>query len=126
MNSPLRYSIDRVADVDWQLFDKKATQTPLTYYLYAIPVASGISNTQLVLTSYNAIEASEHQWATFNKELWSTFMYAADLDQLLDIVAEIFEAIQESDADNPVELAHMFGGTVLSRTMAVPHMPATH
>jgi hypothetical protein len=118
-----RYTIDRVED-GWQIFDGKKRGTPMTYYVYVVPVM-GPYNVQLILTSYDAALAVS-RCPVFDLELYSTKFYVSTEEQLEVMVADIFDSLQTSDIDNPVELAHLFGGHVRSETMRVPARPDTN
>ena len=119
-----RYTIDRVGDSSWQLFDAKRKGTPVTHYVYVVPV-TGPYNVQLILTSYDAALAVS-RYPVFDLELYSTKFYVSTDEQLEVMVADIFDSLQTSDIDNPVELAHLFGGFVRSETMRVPARPDTN
>jgi hypothetical protein len=107
-----RYSLDRISNYEWVIFDKTKMGTPIVYMLYIVPL-SGIYNYQLVLSSYDAIEAANTTWVTFGPELYSTFFYSVP-EGIETLVNSVLYLLVNSEIDNPIELAHVFGGTVLS------------
>lgn len=117
-----RYIVDRIGNADWQIFDTEKKHSPLTYLLYATPIINGNSNIQFTLTIYDA----SREQPIFDRELWSSWFFIADTEQFEKIAEEIIEQFADCNLDNPVELAYLFGGAVLSRTVQMPPVPGTH
>jgi hypothetical protein len=117
-----RYTVDRIGNADWQIFDTEQMPSPQTYLLFAMPIAFKESNIQFILTVYDAT----NEQPIFDRELWSAHFYVADTKQYENLATEIIDMFETITLDNPVELAYMFGGCVLSRTVQMPPVPRSH
>jgi hypothetical protein len=127
MTQALRYTIDRVGDVaEWQVFDGRKVGTPVVYHVQAVPIRKGAHNHQLFLTVYDGAHAASTEYAEFEIELFSTSFYAANDEQCQNLMYEFFMVLMDTDIDNPVELAHQFGGQVRNRTILTSTLPFTH
>jgi hypothetical protein len=120
-----RYSIDRVSDFEWQIFDETQGRPQRVYLLYAVRTC-GSFNVQFVLTYFDAIAAADTEWPTFDLELFSFHAYARTRDQFEALVHDVFAALQATDLNNPVELGFAFGGHVLNEGLKAPSRPHTH
>jgi len=121
----LSLTVDRVGECEWQIFLNETQETPTVYLAYAVPVA-GFLNWQVILTVYDAAVAVEYGIPVFDIELFSTAFYAADDQQFEDMMEQLFNVLHESDINNPVEMAHVFGGTVRSHAIQTSTLPDTH
>jgi hypothetical protein len=118
MIKALRYTIDRVGDYEWQVFDEAKKGTSTVYYVFTTDV-SGIYNHQLIITSYDGTNVSA-EYPTFDLELYSMKFFASDAEQFESMVSGVLDSLFDTDIANPVELAHLFGGLVRSEIMRVP------
>lgn len=124
MTAQARYTVDRVGDDEWQIFDVAKQETPITYLLFVTGVSGSLFNQQLTITSY---DASEHRGAyIFEQELYSTMFYASTADQRELLIFDVIDTLMDSDVENPVELAYLFGGTVRNRTITIPRTLVTN
>lgn len=123
MTAQARYTVDRVGDDEWQIFDVAKQETPITYLLFVTKV-SGLLNLQLTLTSYDASEPRGVY--IFEQELYSTMFYAATEDQRELLIFDVIDTLMDSDIESPVELAYLFGGTVRNRSITIPQTLATN
>lgn len=119
MIKALRYTIDRVGDTEWQCFDESKKGTTTVHYVFTTEIA-GIYNHQLIITSYDAANAASRDYPVFDLELYSTKFFASDEHQFELMVSGILESLFDTDINNPVELAHLYGGLVRSEIMRVP------
>lgn len=122
MSEHLRYTIDRVTDAEWQIFDNEQKNSPMTYILFACLVTNADSNVQFTLTKYDATM----ERPIFDCELWSASFFVADGDQYEKLASEIVDCFDGVNIENPVELAYVFGGCVLSHAVQMPPLPHTH
>lgn len=123
MTAQARYTVDRVGDDEWQIFDVQKQGTPITYLLFVTEV-SGLLNRQLTITSYDASEPRTTY--VFDEELYSTAFYAGSDEQRELLIFDVIVALMDSEIENPVELAYMFGGTIRNRSILTPQMLATN
>jgi hypothetical protein len=123
MTAQARYTVDRVGDDEWQIFDAEKQDTPITYLLFVTKV-SGVFDMQLTITSYDASEPRGTY--VFEQELYSTMFFASTADQRELLIFDVIDVLMDSEIENPVELAHLFGGTVRNRAITVPQMLATN
>jgi hypothetical protein len=114
-----RYSLDRVGELEWVLFDREKAGTPKTYALFLVPLPKGIFNYQLILTTYDAVEASSTLMPTFTEEIYSMFFYSIE-EGVEPLVMNLFYSLQSMDIDNPLELVYFLGGTVRSKATKAP------
>jgi hypothetical protein len=114
-----RYSLDRVGDAEWVMFDRERRGTPHTYLLFLVPLVKGPYNYQLVLTAYDAASASKTAFPIFTEELFSTFFYSVP-EGVEDFVYCTHQALQDLEIDDPIDLPHFLGGTVRSRAIMTP------
>lgn len=114
-----RYSLDRIGELEWVIFDREKAGTPRVYALFLIPLKKGILNYQLILTTYDAVDASNTSIPVFTEELYSMFFYSVE-EGIEPLVLNVFHALQDIDIDNPIELAHYLGGTVKSKAVKAP------
>jgi len=114
-----RYSLDRVGDTEWVLFDRERRGTPHTYLLFLVPLTKNLFNYQLVLTAYDAVTASKTTLPIFTEELYSTYFYSVP-EGVEDFVYCTYRALQDIDIDDPIDLPHFLGGTVRSRIIMTP------
>lgn len=119
-----RYSLDRIGELEWVLFDQEKAGTPKTYALFLVPLEKGIFNYQLILTTYDAVAASSTSIPVFTEELYSMFFYSVP-EGLEPLIWNVFYALQAMDIDNPFELAHYFGGSVKSKVVKAPTILGT-
>jgi hypothetical protein len=117
--------IDRVGEREWQIFLSETQGSPTVYFVYTVPVA-GPLNWQVILTVYDAAAAADHELPIFDIELFSTAFYASDEKQFENMMVQIFDVLNETDINNPVELSHIFGGTVRSHSIQTYTLPDTH
>lgn len=123
MTAQARYTVDRVGDDEWQIFDGPPDETALTYLLFVTDVGGSL-NTQLTITSYDAPETRDMY--IFEQEVYSTMFYASTEDQRELLVFDVIDTLMDSEVGNPVELAYLFGGTVCNRSITIPQMLATN
>jgi hypothetical protein len=123
MIAQARYTVDRVGDDEWQIFDVAKHGTPITYLLFVTKV-SGPLNRQLTITSYDASE--NHVSHVFECELYSTTFYAVSEEQRELLIFDVIDNLMDYEIENPVELAYMFGGTVRNRPVSMPQMTSTN
>lgn len=125
MTAQARYTVDRVGDDEWQIFDVEKQETPITYLLFVTGVSgSSMFNQQLTITSYDASEPRGTY--IFEQELYSTMFYASTADQRELLIFDVIDTLMDSDIENPVELAYLFGGTIRNRTITIPQTLATN
>lgn len=120
-----RYSLDRIGESEWVLFDCMKKGTPKTYLLFLTPVKNRIFNYQLVLTAYNAAESGHSILPVFSEEIYSVFFYSVP-DGVEPLVMNIFYSLQDIDIDDPLELAYYMGGTVHSEKVRAPTIHNTN
>jgi hypothetical protein len=114
-----RYSIDRIGELEWVLFDREKAGTPKSYALFLVPLEKGVFNYQLILTTYDAIEAATSSIPVFTEEIYSMFFYSI-AEGVEPLILNLFYALQAMDIDNPQELVYFLGGTVRSKSMKAP------
>jgi hypothetical protein len=120
-----RYSLDRVGESEWVLFDCMKKGTPKTYLLFLAPVKNRAFNYQLVLTAYDASLAGHSPLPVFTEEIYSTFFYSVP-DGLEPLIMNVFYALQDMEIDDPLELAYSMGGTVKSERVRAPTIHNTN
>lgn len=113
--NPARYSIDRVGDAEWAIFDSEKRGDPTVYALFVTPVV-GLFNYQVILTAYDAIKSAEVLIPIFDVEIYSMFFYSIP-EGVETMIHNVFLVLLETDIENPVELAYTFGGTVRSESV---------
>lgn len=118
----MRYTVDRISDSEWQIFDGETKQQSLTYLLFASSISNSGRNVQFTLTVYDAINTN----TVFERELWSSSFYLADATQYESLAEQITDSLEGVDVENPIELAYMFGGLVRSQAVQMPPLPHTH
>lgn len=118
---PIRYTVDRVADYDWVIFDDRRQGSPIVYLMYVVPISGQHVTHQMILTRYDAAIASLTGNTVFDTELYSVQFYATS-DSLERFVDEVLWALVDNDIDveNPFELSVQFGGLVRSRKPKLP------
>ena len=119
-----RYSVDRVGDMEWAIFDGEKKGTPTVYLLYVVETV-GMYNYQVVLTSYNAVESAQFTLPVLSVEIYSTHFYSIP-EGMETMIHNIFLVLFRADVENPVELAHAFGGTVYSKPIQQAKMLSAH
>jgi hypothetical protein len=125
MTAQARYTVDRVGDNEWQVFDQAKKGTPVTYLLFVTEVSGGsLLNMQLTITSYDA--SAPREMHVFEEELYSTLFYASTDEQCELLIFDVIDKLMDSEIENPVELAYMFGGTIRNRPIIVPQMLSTN
>jgi hypothetical protein len=115
----LRYSLDRVGDFEWVLFDREKAGTPKAYALFLVPLAKGVFNYQLILTTYDAVAAASTLLPVFTEEIYSMFFYSV-AEGVEPLIMNVFYALQNMDIDNPQELVYGLGGSVRSKSIKAP------
>jgi hypothetical protein len=118
-----RYTVDRVGDEEWQIFDQRKFSTPLTYLLFVTEM-SGLLNCQLTITSYDA--SGMHPFPAFEEELFSTRFYASDEQQRELLIFDVIDTLMDLDIEQPVELACLFGGYVRNRSVRMQPIHPTN
>lgn len=124
MTTTLRYSVDRVGDEEWAIFDEEKKGTPVVYMLYVIQVA-GMLNHQVILTSYDAVVSAAVMVPIWDVEIYSTFFYSIP-EGVETMIHNIIEVLLDTDIENPVELAHAFGGTIRSEPVVQAKHSSAH
>jgi hypothetical protein len=120
-----RYSLDRVGESEWVLFDGMKKGTPKAYLLFLVPVKNRTFNYQLILTAYDAAQAGHSPFPVFHEELYSMFFYSV-YEGIESLVMNVFYALQTIEIDDPLELAHYLGGTVRSEVVKTPGIMNTN
>lgn len=119
-----RYSVDRVGDMEWAIFDGEKKGTPTVYLMYVVETV-GMYNYQVVLTSYDAVESAQVALPILGAEIYSTFFYSFP-EGMETMIHNIFLTLFAADVENPVALAHAFGGTVYSEPIRQAKMLSAH
>jgi hypothetical protein len=52
--------------------------------------------------------------------------YASTEDQRELLIFDVIDSLMDSDIENPVELAYLFGGTIRNRSITIPQTLATN
>jgi hypothetical protein len=120
-----RYSLDRVGESEWVLFDEMKRGTPQAYLLFVVPVKNRAFNYQLVLTAYDAVEAGNSPIPVFTEEIYSVFFFSVP-EGVEPLVMNVFYALQGMDIDEPLELAYHMGGTIHSEGVKAPTIHNTN
>lgn len=120
-----RYSLDRIGESEWVLFDCMKRGTPKTYLLFLTPVKNRTFNYQLVLTAYDAAEAGHSPLPVFTEEIYSVFFYSVP-EGVEPMVMNVFYALQGMEIDEPLELAYAMGGTIHSECVKAPDIHNTN
>lgn len=119
-----RYLVDQVGPLEYSVFDTQKPSDPTVYTLFIVPVKHKWYNYQAILTVYDA-SAVEGQWPQFQRELYSTFLYADRL-AILQLGRQILSCLQSYDVEDPVELSYFFGGVVNNRVPIISGRPNTN
>lgn len=119
-----RYAIDRVGNLEWAIFDSTKNAQPTVYMMYIIETV-GMFNYQLIMTSYDAIEAARTLIPVLDPEIYSVSFYSLP-EGLGTFVYNVINVLLDSDIDNPVDLAYFFGGMIRSQTMRQDRYQLAH
>jgi hypothetical protein len=112
-----RYSSKKVGDLQYLVFDSQVKE-PVVYVLFFSEVKNKWNNYQVTLTVFSLVESEGHDYVTFLKELWSSFIYIDDKG-LSNLGPRILNLLQTCDIQYPIELCYIFGGTIEGRAPIV-------
>ncbi len=111
-NKP-RYTVDRVGEVDWVIFDGVRGMDQPQYLLWLTHANNRRFTHQLTIAAFTPKDAYDVPYLVFNEEIYSVTFYS-DPEVLGSLVVEVVTQLQYLDIRNPVELSSMFGGFVKS------------